>query len=283
VRRPQEIAASSSGRLGQPADAGGELRAIYERRAELQYGRPRSMPSLREDRKLERTLELLAPLLPCESYLDAGCGDGIFIAALSRLGALPGNIVGTDVSARILATAEATTRRVGLEPLLVRAGLEATPFPDASFDVVLCAQVIEHLPDPAQGIVELARLLRPGGTLLLTTMNRSARITQVLNLPRTGLVRLLGLEGRRIPVRFPETEFDTAELRAIVSGARLDVTHVETFRFHLRWPLDRPPARRALNAIDRRLPPHGLGDIIAIVATKPVDPPPSRTPDRSGA
>ena len=47
--------------------------------------------------------------------------------------------------------------------------IEAIPAPDASFDVVLCAQVLEHVDDPAQGIRELARVTRPGGRVLLST------------------------------------------------------------------------------------------------------------------
>jgi SAM-dependent methyltransferase len=45
----------------------------------------------------------------------------------------------------------------------LRGPIEAIPAPDASFDVVLCAQVLEHVDDPAQGVRELARVTRPGG------------------------------------------------------------------------------------------------------------------------
>jgi len=51
----------------------------------------------------------------------------------------------------------------------LRAVIEAIPAGDASFDVVLCAQVLEHVDDPAQGIRELARVTRPGGRVLLST------------------------------------------------------------------------------------------------------------------
>ena len=51
----------------------------------------------------------------------------------------------------------------------LRGPIEAIPAPDASFDVVLCAQVLEHVDDPAQGVRELARVTRPGGRVLLST------------------------------------------------------------------------------------------------------------------
>jgi SAM-dependent methyltransferase len=51
----------------------------------------------------------------------------------------------------------------------LRGPIESIPADDASFDVVLCAQVLEHVDDPAQGIRELARVTRPGGRVLLST------------------------------------------------------------------------------------------------------------------
>ena len=51
----------------------------------------------------------------------------------------------------------------------LRGVIESIPADDASFDVVLCAQVLEHVDDPAQGVRELARVTRPGGRVLLST------------------------------------------------------------------------------------------------------------------
>ena len=203
-----------------------------------------------------------------EAYLDAGCGDGRFLAALPSLGPVPGRVVGSDISARILETARETARRAGVEPELVRANLEALPFPNGSFDVTLCSQVIEHLEEPKLGLRELARVLRPGGTLILTSMSARARITQTLNLPRTALVRLLRHEGRNVALPVPEREFVPDELADDVRRAGLEVNELETFRFHLRPPLDRPRTRRMFAAIDRLLPRHGFGDILVVVATR---------------
>lgn len=251
-----------------PAPSDG-LRELYERRAELQYAEPPPLPDPRLDRKWERTLELLAEHLPCEAFLDAGCGDGRFLAALPGVGPVPARVVGTDLSERILATARATAARAGVESELVQANLETLPFADGSFDLILCSQTIEHLVEPALGVRELARVLAPRGTLLLTTMSSRARITQALNLPRTALVRLFRLQARNVELPVPEAEFAPDELAAEVRAAGLAVERVETFRFHLRPPLDRPRVRRALAALDRRLPAHGYGDILVVVATQP--------------
>lgn len=238
---------------------------MYERRAELEYAEPPPAPDPRVDRKYERVLELLAPHLPCDRFLDAGCGDGRHLAAV---GARAARATGTDISERILETARATARRAGVEPELVRANLEALPFPDASFDLVLSTQVIEHLLDPAAGVRELARVLAPAGTLVLTTDNRRNLVSRTLNAPRAGAVALLGLRGRRRKVEFPHASFPLEEVVRLVEEAGLDVVHRETFRFHLASPVARDAVLRALNRVEKSLPRHGVGDLIAVVARK---------------
>jgi SAM-dependent methyltransferase len=244
------------------------LRDVYEQRAELEYPDAVPLPDPRLDRKFERMFELLRDRLPVDSMLDAGCGDGRYLAALGTIGMVPPRLVGSDISERILETARATAAAHGVEPELVRANLEALPFPDASFELVLSVQVIEHLLDPAAGLRELARVLRPGGTLLLSTDNARNRITQTLNVPRTAVVRTLRLTGRRRKVEFPHAAFRVERLHALFEGAPLDVERVETFRFHLDPPLDRPSTRGFLNRLDRALPVRGWGDLIAVVARR---------------
>jgi SAM-dependent methyltransferase len=244
------------------------LRDVYEQRAELEYPDAVSLPDPRLDRKFERMFELLRERLPVESMLDAGCGDGRYLAAVGTTGHVPGRLVGSDISERILETARATAAAHGVQPELVRANLEALPFADASFELVLSVQVIEHLLDPAAGLRELARVLRPGGTLLLSTDNALNRITQGLNLPRTAVVRALRLTGRRRKVEFPHAAFRLERLLELFAETPLEVERAETFRFHLDPPLDRPPARRFLNRLDRSLPVRGWGDLIAVVARR---------------
>jgi SAM-dependent methyltransferase len=152
---------------------------------------------------------------------------------------------------------------------LVRANLESLPLPDASFDLVLCTQVIEHLLDPALGLRELARVLAPGGRLVITTDNERNTVTKALNLPRTAAVRALRLRGRRAQVVFPHASFTATAFERLVRDAGLEPVLRETFRFSLQSPLDRPPLVRALNALERRSGAGGRGDILAIVARKP--------------
>jgi 2-polyprenyl-3-methyl-5-hydroxy-6-metoxy-1,4-benzoquinol methylase len=252
-----------------PAPSDG-LREVYERRAELEYPAPVPPPDPTLDRKFQRVCELVAEQLPCSRYLDAGCGDGRYLAALARLPARPDHIAATDISERILEVARAAAAEAGVEVEAARANLEALPYPDGSFDVVLCTQVIEHLLDPARGVAELARVLAPGGRAVVTTDHRRNLVTKVLNLPRTVAVRALGLRGRRAKVSFPHRDFGRAEVAQLAREAGLEVERAETFRFTLLRPLDVKPAVRLLNTVDRRLGEHNaVGDLIAMVARKP--------------
>lgn len=239
------------------------LRGLYEARAEQQYAADVPLPDPRLDRKFARICELVRARLPCEAFLDAGCGDGRYLAALDA--ELPARTAGVDISERILETARRRIARAELR----RANLESLPFADGEFELVLCSQVIEHVVDAEAALHELARVLRGGGTLVLSTDNARNLVTRALNAPRTLVVRALRLRGGRGRIESPATAYTEASLRALVESAGLRVEHVETFRFHLMWPLDLPPLVRALNTLEARLPPHGVGDILVVTALKP--------------
>jgi SAM-dependent methyltransferase len=238
-----------------------DLRALYEDRATQQYAEPGPLPDPRIDRKFGRISELVRAHLPCEAFLDAGCGDGRYLAALA--GELPPRRAGVDISERILETA-----RVRVDADFRQGNLEALPFADGEFDLVLCSQVIEHVLDADAAMAELVRVLRPGGTLVISTDNVRNYVTRGLNAPRTLAVRALRLRGVRGRIESPATPYTRVSFRALLERAGLTVDGLETFRFHLMWPLDARPLTRLLNAADARLPAHGLGDIVVAEARK---------------
>lgn len=86
-------------------------------------------------------------LSPALDVLDIGAGDGQLLRELARRGHA-GRVVGID-----------PTPGPGVQP----AHVEALPFPDTSFDVVLFARVLAHLPDQARALAEARRVLRPSG------------------------------------------------------------------------------------------------------------------------
>jgi SAM-dependent methyltransferase len=241
-----------------PSDS---FRPLYEDRAAQQYAEPAPLPDPRIDRKFGRILELVREQLPCSAFLDAGCGDGRYLAALGA--ELPARRAGLDISERILETARA---RVDAD--LRQGNLETIPFADGEFDLVLCSQVIEHVLDANAAVAELHRILRPGGTLVISTDNERNDVTRVLNAPRTATVRMLRLSGARGRIESPATPYTRESFQALLARGGLTVEHLETFRFHLMWPLDLRPLTRVLNVVDAHLPSHGMGDILLAVARR---------------
>jgi 2-polyprenyl-6-hydroxyphenyl methylase/3-demethylubiquinone-9 3-methyltransferase len=104
--------------------------------------------------------------------LDIGCGGGLLAEEFARLGCI---VMGVDPSEESLVAARAHAADQGLAIGYQCALGEALPFGDASFDVVYCCDVLEHVDDVPQVIAETARVLRPGGTYLYDTINRTLR------------------------------------------------------------------------------------------------------------
>ena len=99
--------------------------------------------------------------------LDAGCGGGLVARELAAAGA---EVVGVDRSLGSLGVARRAVRG-HFRPAQGR--LERLPFAAGSFDAVVAADVLEHLPDLPAAVAELARVLAPGGSFLFDTVNRT--------------------------------------------------------------------------------------------------------------
>jgi ubiquinone/menaquinone biosynthesis C-methylase UbiE len=109
-------------------------------------------------------------ITPDSSVLDAGCGDCYHTVRLARSGA---KITAVDFSEAALAAAYSTIAQAGIQNQvsLQRADLTALAFPDASFDFVVSWGVLMYIPLLEMALTELARVLKPGGVLVLSEYN----------------------------------------------------------------------------------------------------------------
>jgi 2-polyprenyl-6-hydroxyphenyl methylase/3-demethylubiquinone-9 3-methyltransferase len=118
-----------------------------------------------------------------KAVLDVGCGGGILAEAMAGRGA---SVTGIDLSEKPLKVAQLHLLESGLAVDYRRIAVEtlAAERP-ASFDVVTCMEMLEHVPDPASVIAACAALLKPGGHAFFATLNRN---------PKSYLFAIIGAE-----------------------------------------------------------------------------------------
>ena len=121
-------------------------------------------------------LEWINGIVPLQAkkVLDVGCGGGILTDAMARAGA---QALGIDLATKSLKVAqlhalEAQTPNVQYREVAVEALAADQP---ASFDVVTCMEMLEHVPDPSSVVRACAKLVKPGGHVFFSTLNRNAK------------------------------------------------------------------------------------------------------------
>ncbi len=109
----------------------------------------------------------LAQIGPQARVLDCGVGNGCLSIALDSLMTGPVDLHAIDTSAEMLLQAKSVMQHAGLDPHLRKADVMSLPYEDQSFDVVMAAHVLEHLPDPLRALAEMVRVLKPSGMVFL--------------------------------------------------------------------------------------------------------------------
>ncbi|SES08982.1 3-demethylubiquinone-9 3-methyltransferase [Tranquillimonas rosea] len=104
--------------------------------------------------------------------LDIGCGGGLLSEPMARRGA---EVVGADAAAGNIPVAEVHARQGGLDIDYRHTTAEALAAEGETFDVVLNMEVVEHVSDPAAYLTACRRLLKPGGLMICSTLNRTMR------------------------------------------------------------------------------------------------------------
>jgi ubiquinone/menaquinone biosynthesis C-methylase UbiE len=127
----------------------------------------------------KRTIALVA-LKPGISLLDIGCGTGWAMRYTAKLLDGKGNFHGIDISPRMIERAiEQTSQESNIQFHVANA--EALPFPDESFDVLLCTNSFHHYKNPIEVLVEMKRVLRPDGMLYVTDLTRDSLLGKLLD------------------------------------------------------------------------------------------------------
>jgi ubiquinone/menaquinone biosynthesis C-methylase UbiE len=192
--------------------------------------------------RFERTLDLLAPAHG-ERILEVGCGSGYHSRAIVERGAA---LTAVDVAERYV---EQAASYAGHAATFAVADAERLPFPDASFDKVLMAEVLEHLPNPDAALREAHRVLRPQGILVLTTPSRYSPLNLAYALKR---------RVRRYRVNEHLHEWTPGALSRLL-GQRFELTRIEFANYLMPYPIDLlyvrlgSPGARALPRLDRAL------------------------------
>lgn len=134
-----------------------------------------------KSRELRRRTADLARVQSGEQVLDVGCGTGTLVIEVARRVGHLGCIAGIDPSQEQISYAHAKAVRRGV-PIDFQVGvIEQLPFPNQTFDVVFSTLMMHHLPAPLkrQGLAEIARVLKPGGRLVIADFkHRSDRAGQ---------------------------------------------------------------------------------------------------------
>lgn len=120
--------------------------------------------------------------------LDIGCGGGLICEPMARLGA---DITGVDASDRNIAVASLHAKDMGLTIAYRATTAEALVEAGECYDVVLALEIVEHVVDPDAFIASCASLVKPGGLLIMSTLNRTLKSLAMAKIGAEYILRLL--------------------------------------------------------------------------------------------
>jgi len=161
-----------------------------------------------------------------KQVLDVGCGGGILSDSMARLGA---NVTGIDLSTKALRVAqlhalEAGTERVRYQEISAEDLAREQP---GAFDVVTCMEMLEHVPDPSSVVRACADLVKPGGWVFFSTINRNAKSFLFAIVGAEYVLNMLP-KGTHEYAKF----IRPSELAAHVRGAGLELTQTRGMEYN---------------------------------------------------
>ena len=166
----------------------------------------------------------IAPLAG-KTVLDIGCGGGILAESMARKGA---NVTGIDLSEKALKVADLHSLESGVQVRyeLISAEAMAAREP-GSYDVVTCMEMLEHVPDPAAVVHACATLVKPGGHVFFSTINRNPKSYLFAVLGAEYILRLLP-KGTHDYAKF----IKPAELAQYIRNAMLDLKSLKGMTYN---------------------------------------------------
>ena len=180
-------------------------------------------------------LVTLAALRPGERVLDVACGTGVLARLAAKAVGSTGKVAGADLNEGMLGVACTQAQQHEGAPIEWHAcDAAALVLSDRAFDVALCQWGLEFFTDRPRGLREIARVLVPGGRLVLRVwraLDRQPFYVVLLN----ALERYLGA-GAGAPIHAAFTLADPHELRTLVTGAGFARVHIRIATNLLRFP-----------------------------------------------
>lgn len=177
---------------------------------------------------------------------DVGCGGGLLSEALARAGA---RVTGIDLGDRVIDVAKLHLHESGLGvDYRVQSSAELAATESEGFDAVCCMELIEHVPDPEALVNDLAAMLKPGGRLLMSTLNRTPAAFGAAILGAEYLMRLLP-RGTHHYAQF----LKPSELGRLLRHAGLELEDVSGLGYN---PLSRKAWLSSITAINYVLSAH---------------------------
>ena len=171
-------------------------------------------------------IEQCAGPLDGRRIVDVGCGGGILSEAMARKGA---QVLGVDLAERSLKIAQLHAMEAGIDNVAYReVAAEVLAEEQAGqFDIVTCMEMVEHVPDPAAIVAACAKLVKPGGWVFLSTLNRN---------PKSFLFAIVGAEYllRLLPAGTHEYAkfIRPSELATWCRSAGLDLLHTRGMEYN---------------------------------------------------
>lgn len=156
----------------------------------------------------------IAALRPGERVLDVACGTGTVTRFAAELVGDSGQVAGLDINPGMLGVARSVTPS-DMKIEWHEAGAESMPFPDESFDVVLCQMGLQFMPDKNAALMEMHRVLAPSGRVIL---NVPGPAPEPMSAMEDALVNHIGTEAGRF-VELVFSLHDTDEIEGLLEAA----------------------------------------------------------------